>query len=261
MKYLYTILTLVFILGVANAQKIDYKNNVISVDGKEIAKVNKIKNQETMGFANTFEIYSMSGKKLIIAAYASEYDRDHSTNMSFYYRFTFLITDQVGIFSVSKLGGEKSFAKMIAASGVIVNDDLDAAKVKEFIAMQGKDPAITVASDDYVLAKRDRGWPVNLKEDKTIEQTKVTIGSFKDVTGADNYDTYEIILPSGIIAAKFSFTGGNNTQSFDLFTMKDRIRRTVNIQAGKVFLASSEDDRNQVALARIIKWLVANNYL
>jgi hypothetical protein len=263
MKYLYTLLTMVFTIGVVSAQKIDYKNNIISVDGKEIAKVNKIKDHETFGLTSTFELYSMSGKKLVIAAYASEYDRDHSTNMTFYYRFTFLTTNQVGIFSISKLGGEKSFAKLIGAAGVIVNDDLDAAKVKEFIAMKGKDPAITVASDDYVLERRDKAWPVKLKTDKTIEQAQSTIGGFKDVSNpADGYDTYQISLPSGIVAAKLSFTGGNNAQAFDVVTMKDQIRRQVKIPTNeRVMLASADEDRNQIALLRIIKWLVTNNYL
>lgn len=261
MKYLYTFLTTVFALGIASAQKIDFKNEVISVDGKEIAKVNKIKDRENFGFTSTYELYSMSGKKLVIAAYASEYDHDHTTNMSFYYRLTFLTTDQVGIFSLSKLGGEKSFAKLIGASGIIVNDELDAAKVKDFIAMKGKDPSITVRADDYLVASRQRGWPVKLNTDKTIEQDHVQIGSFKDVTGADG-DTYEISLPNGIVAVRLSFTGGNNTQAFDVITMKDRARRTIKIPTrDKVMLSSTDVDRNQIALARIINWLVNNGYL
>jgi len=262
-KYFSILLIAVFAFGLANAQKVNYKNNIINVDGKDIGKVNRIKDAETFGLISTYELFAMGGKKLIIAAYASEYDRDHSTNMTYYYRFTFLTTNQVGIFSLSKLGPEKSFANLVGESGIMVNDELDSAKIKEFIAMKGKDPSITVKNDDYIIARRDKGWPVKLKADKTIEQNSVIIGSFKDVTSPSNsYDTYEINLPSGIIAVKMNFVDGNNTQAFDIVTMKDHDKRTIKIPtSGKVFAASADADRNQIALARIIKWLIANGYL
>src|SRR3954468_5379669 len=87
---------------VSNAQDVDYKKGIITVDGKEYAKVEMKK--ENFGLTKTFDVFSMSGKKLIIAVPATEFQTDKSDNTTLYYRLTFLTADQVGIFKVSALG-------------------------------------------------------------------------------------------------------------------------------------------------------------
>jgi len=79
MKKLVVLLMAVLAIGQASAQKIDYKNNVISVDGKDLAKVNRIK--KNFGLTSNFELYSLSGKKLITAEIATDFvapDNDNS---------------------------------------------------------------------------------------------------------------------------------------------------------------------------------------
>jgi len=257
MKKLAMLFIAVAIVGHAFAQKIDYKNNIINVDGKELARVNKIKTN--FGLTGNFELYSLSGKKLIIAVLATDFVPPNGDNSFFYYRFTFLTANQVAVFPISRLGAEKSFAKLIGAANIIANDDLDAEKVTEFIAYKSMNPPVAA---DYTVESRDRGWPIVLKEDKTIEQGQKLIGRFKDVSTSTDIDSYEFSLPNGLTVVKISFTGGNNAQNFEVYTVKDNQRRVVPIPTkDKVFLASTPEDRNQIALGRILKWMVSKDYL
>ena len=253
---------LLFFLAVINsaaiiAQDVDYKKGVIFVDGKEYAKVEVTK--QNFGLTKNFEVYSMSGKKLLIAAVATEFESDKNDNSYLFYRFTFLTTNQIGIFKIASLGQEKSFAKLIGTSGILVNDIADENKVREFIAMKGASPSIAV---NYTTVARSRVWPVRLQEDKNIEQESKIIGSFKTTGSANEMDHYEFMLPSGVIIAKVSFTGGNNAQNFELFTAKDNLKRVIAIpQKEKILAASAGIDKNQFTLQRIAKWLVDNSYM
>lgn len=244
----------------AFAQKSEYVDGVLSIDGKEVAKITKIKDSENMGLTSTFEVSSMSGEKLIIAAYAGEFEQDPNNNMDHFYRLTFLTANQIGIFSLSKLGTEKSFAKLLGKSMIFTDTGVDEKKVQEFIAKKGKAPKIAM---DYTLVGRNKSWPINLKEDKTIEQESKVIGSFKDISvKSTGNDTYEFKLPSGVTIAKATFTGGNNAQNCEMHTMKDNLKRTVPIASKEtVKFSASAIDRNQLVLERIVKWLVANQYL
>lgn len=259
MKKILSLLVCALIISFAHAQKVDYKNDIISVDGKEIAKVVSIKDKENMGLTSTFEVFSMSGEKVIIATWAGEYEQDPNNNMEQFYRVTFLTTNQGGIFAIGKLGAEKSFAKLIGKSGIFIDDKLDSKMVQEFIAKKGKAPKVAIV---YTLVARDKSWPITLKQDKTIEQVK-TIGSFKDITvKTSGIDTYQFMLPSGVVIATVSFTGGNNAQDCEIHTPKDNLKRIVAIPSkDKVDMLASSIDRNQLVLERITKWLVANQYL
>lgn len=239
------------------AQDVDYKKGMIQVDGKDYAKLEVKK--ENFGLTKNFEVYSLSGEKLIIAVVATEFEQDKSDNSYLFYRLTFLTSGQVGIFKVASLGQEKSFAKLIGGSGILVNDKADEAKVKEFIARKSASPRIAI---DYTQVSRNRSWPISLKADKTIEQDGKIIGSFKPTGTTNGADYYDFLLPSGVTIAKLSFTGGNNAQNFELFTAKDNLKRVVNIpQADKILAADASIDKNQFTLKRIVKWLVDNQYL
>ncbi|MNK55527.1 hypothetical protein D3C87_745400 [compost metagenome] len=260
MKKLILLMLPLFSAAILFAQKSEYVDGILSIDGKEVAKITKIKDSENMGLTSTFEVSSMSGEKLIIAAYAGEFEQDPNNNMDHFYRLTFLTANQIGIFSLSKLGTEKSFAKLLGKSLIFSGEGVDEKKVQEFIAKKGKAPKIAM---DYTLVGRNKSWPINLKEDKNIEQDSKVIGSFRDISiKSTGNDTYEFKIPSGVTIAKATFTGGNNAQNCEMHTMKDNLRRVVPIaSADNVKFSASAIDRNQLVLERIVKWLVANQYL
>jgi len=240
-----------------SAQDVAYKKGLIQVDGKEYAKV-EVKN-ENFGLTKSFEVYTMSGKKIIIAAAATEFEQDKTDNTYLFYRLTFLTSNQVGIFKVSSLGQEKSFAKLIGNSGIIEADSTSDTRVREFIALKSASPRIAV---NYNMVSRNRGWPVKLQQDKNIEQDGKIIGSFKPTGSSNQLDHYEFLLLSGVVMAKLSFAGGNNAQNFELFTAKDNFKRMVPIPTDqKIILADTSKDKNQFTLQRIAKWLVENQYL
>ncbi len=257
MKKIISIALCIFIFGTSKAQDVEYKKGIIKVDGVDYARM-EVKKQN-FGLTKSFEVFSMSDEKIIIAAVATEFEADKSDNTTLYYRVTFLSSDQVGIFKVNALDKEKSFAKLIGNSDILVNGKTDNNKVKEFIARKSASPTIAV---DYTTVSRSRGWPISIKEDKTIEQDSKIIGSFKPTGSKNEIDYYSIALPSGVTIAKLSFTGGNNAQNFELFTAKDNFQRVVPIpQSQKIIAASAGTDKNQFTLKRIVQWLIDNQYL
>lgn len=256
MKYLIAaLIALNSFYGVA--QEVDYKNGVIKVDGVDYAKV-EVKKQN-FGLTKNFEVFNLAGEKIIIAAVATEFEQDKNDNSALFYRLTFLTSNQIGIFKIGALSQEKSFAKLIGKSGILVNDKTDDVKVREFIASQGVTPRVAV---DYTTVKRNKAWPIDLKKGGNVEQDGVIIGNFAYKGEYNKMDNYEFTLPSGVIVAKVSFAGGNNAQNFELFTAKENLKRIVNIpQKENILLADASIDKNQFTLKRIAKWLVENGYL
>ena len=112
-----------------SAQKVEYKKNMISVDGKNVAKVEVQK--ENFGLTKNFNLYSMNGEKLVIAVLSTEYASDPNDNMGMYYRLTFVPTNQVGIFRIPTLGMEKGFANLIGKGQVVEGNSLNADKVAD----------------------------------------------------------------------------------------------------------------------------------
>ncbi len=66
MKKILFAFCMLFVIANVTAQEVEYKKGIISVDGNEYAKVEVKK--ENFGLTKNFEVFSMSGKKLIIAA-------------------------------------------------------------------------------------------------------------------------------------------------------------------------------------------------
>lgn len=257
MKKIIPLLVLIFTVQMVFAQKVTYKKNIISVDGRDIAKVEVQK--ENFGLTKNFNLYAMNGEKLIIAVLSTEYEGDKSDNTTMYYRFTFLPTDQVGIFKLATLSQEKGFAKMIGSSGIIENNTLNTKKVSEFIATKGVNPRTAV---NYTLVQRNRNWPIELKEDKKIMQGGEEIGFFTPGGNQNGQDHYEFFIPSGVLIAKINFTGDNNAQNFELFTPKDNNRRIISIpQKEEVKKSLSSIDPNILTLKRITDWLVEHKHL
>ncbi len=257
MRTLLVGLALLVLSGITVAQDVDYKKGLIQVDGKDYAKMDVKK--QNFGLTKSFEVFSMGGEKIIIAVPATEFEQDKSDNTYLFYRVTFLTANQVGIFKVASLGQEKSFAKLIGTSGILKNDKADEGKVKEFIAAKSASPRVAVS---YTLVSRNRSWPIKLQEDKNIEQESKIIGSFKPAGSLNGADLYDFLLPTGVVVAKISFTGGNNAQNFELFTAKDNLKRVVPIpQKDKILATDGSVDKNLFTLRRITKWLVDNQYL
>jgi hypothetical protein len=73
--------------------KVEYKNNIIAVDGNKIGKVEVQK--QNFGLTKNFNLYSMGGEKLVIAVLSTEFEGDKNDNTTMFYRFTFLPTNQV----------------------------------------------------------------------------------------------------------------------------------------------------------------------
>lgn len=255
-----TVLNFLFIVGinvVLYAQKVEYKNNIIAVDGNKIGKVEVQK--QNFGLTKNFNLYSMGGEKLVIAVLSTEFEGDKNDNTTMFYRFTFLPTNQVGIFKLSTLGMEKGFVNLIGKGGIVDGNTLNEGKVTELIASKGVSPRTAV---NYTLVSRNKSWPIELKQDKSIEQGVEKIGFFTSTGNVGGQDSYEFFIPNGVLIAKVSFAGGNNAQNFELFSAKDNVRRVVAIpQKDNVKFSSSVVDPNSLTLKRITAWLVQNGYL
>jgi hypothetical protein len=248
-----------FICSAGFAQKVEYKSGKLSKDGTQIASVNKVKDGSIFNLTSSYELYNMAGEKQIIATVATEFVPQANDNTVFYYRFTFLPLNQVGIFSLSKLGAEKSFAKLIGESGILVNDKLDAGKVQELMAYKSKNPRV---STQYHLVQRNRMMNLFFKDDHTIHQGLVVIGTFRDITPNKQADEYEFALPEGLVVAKVVFTGGNNARNCILTTMKDNRVQSLSVSDDKNYkLYLSSIDRNAEALTRIVRKLMDMDYL
>lgn len=132
--------------------------------------------------------------------------------------------------------------------------------MKEFIARKSSNP---VSSGEYELVSRNRMMPVMVR-DGQVYQGNVLIGNFKNASSS-NADTYEFSLPTGLIVARVTFTGGNNAQNASVVLTKDKLSRTASIPSqgtyGKTILKSKGVDRNYIVLKRIADWLVTNKYL
>lgn len=257
MRKIFSTLLSVFILNLSFSQDIEYKNGLLKVDGVDIAKI-EVKKQN-FGLTKSFEVFNMAGEKIIIAVIATEFEQDKTDNSSLFYRLTFLTSNQIGIFKLGALSQEKSFAKLIGKSGILINDKTDDTKVREFIAREGVTPRIAV---DYTVVNRNKAWPVEVKKGNNIEQDGKIIGNFVYKGEYNKMDNYEFTLPNGVIIARVSFTGGNNAQNFELFSAKDNLKRIVNIpQKENIIIADASIDKNQFTIKRIAKWLVENGYL
>ncbi|MES2429676.1 MAG: hypothetical protein V4556_01990 [Bacteroidota bacterium] len=140
MKKILSLVLLLATFSAINAQEVDYKKGLIKVDGADYAKMEVKK--ENFGLTKNFQVFSLTGEKIMIGAVATEFDKDYNDNTFLYYRVTFLTVAQEGIFKIPSLDKEKAFAKLIGQSGILVNGAVDEKKVLEFIALRGSTPRI-----------------------------------------------------------------------------------------------------------------------
>lgn len=244
-----------------SAQKVDYKSGIISVDGKDIAKVVKIKDKESFGLTSTFELQSLTGDKLVIAVVATDFMPDDNNTGDMYYQFTFLTTGQTGIFSLGKLSAEKNFVKLVGEGGIVVDGKLDMARVNELLAKKGKNPKVAIV---YDLVQRSRMTIVLIKDQtKEIEQGNKIIGTFEHESSIAGTDTYRFKLPTGLVVATAKFTGGNSATNFVVSTNRDAQTQRIPMRTGygKMDAMSEGVEPNRFALEFIARWLASNNYL
>jgi len=243
----------------AQKVKVDYKDGIINVDGKDIAKV--IKTKENFGLTSSFELFSLSGEKLMIAVVATDFAPEDGNNADFYYRFSFLPTLQTGIFSLGKLSAEKNFVKLIGESGIVVDNTLDENKINEFLAKKGKNPKIVISYD--LVQRSHMGKALIRDQTKEIDQGNVIIGTFENIGHTAVSDSYRFKLPSGLIVATARFSGGNEAKNFTISTNKDAFTQIVAMKTGygKILAMSEGMDPNRYALEFIAYWLIKNNYL
>lgn len=260
MKKYFAFVILFTIVTSIQAQKSTYKDKTILIDEKPVATIKSMDSKETLGMINDFEIYNMQNELLIVAAYASEYPESKDDNMSYHYKLSFVGLDKEGFFKLSKLGTEKSLAKLIGNGGIIKDDKLDKDALFTFIAKNGKTPPAPRV--EYVLVQRDISWPLEFREPGNIEQQSKLIGNYRDVTPkGSNVDYYEFSLPSGLTVAKVNFAEGNDSQVCEVTTMKDNLKRAVPTPSQERNVKVLMGDRNLEVVKRITKWLVANKYL
>lgn len=257
MIYKVVIIKLFFLYSILNAQSFEYKNNILKIDGKEVAKIVTTKNY--MGFANDFEVFDMNDTKIIQASYAADYEEDPYNNMDFYYTINFITTSQTGIFYLSKLSTEKSLANLLGKNKIFVDGEVNATNITSLIDKKGLNPKKII---DYSVVNRNTSWPIEIKSGGTVEQDGKTIGSFKDVSIDKSTDIYEFYLPKNILVAKIWFTNGNNSQECDLHTSKDNLKRKIATATNdKTEIYITSGDRNELMIKRVLKWLIANGYM
>ncbi len=243
-----------------HAQKTTYKNNQILIDDQPVATIKSLESKGSLGMVHDFEVYNMANELLIVAAYASDLPENPNDNMSYYYKLTFVGLDKDGIFSLSKLGAEKSLAKLVGNGGIIKDGKLDQDALFKFIARNGKTPP--AARVEYMLVERDRSWPLEFREPGNIEQQGKLIANYRDVTPkGSNVDYYEFSLPGGLKVARVNFKDGNDAQVCEVTTMKDNMTRAVPTPSQDRNVKVLMGDRNLEVIKRITKWLVDNRYL
>ena len=72
MKRIMLLTLLVVLFAGTYAQDVDYKKGMIKVDGEDYLRLEVKK--ENFGLTKSFEVYSLSDKKIIIAAVATEFE-------------------------------------------------------------------------------------------------------------------------------------------------------------------------------------------
>lgn len=257
MKTIFSSLLLLSLSIQLLAQKVDVKDDKLTIDGTPVAQFKAEKGN--FGLTKNFEISSLAGKKLIIAVPATEFEQDQNDNSYLYYRLTFLTSNQVGIFNVSALGQQKNFIKLIGTSGIFEGDSTSDSKVMEFIAKKSSSPKAAV---DYTQVPRNRIYPVQTTEDKTFTQKDKVIGRWESKGEVNGVSYYDIYLPSGVLIAKVSFTGGNDAQNVDVYTAKDNYKRIVPFpKEGKTIAASASVEKYWMTMRRIGRWLAEKNYM
>jgi hypothetical protein len=239
-----------------HAQKVEYKEGLVSVDKQPVARISGVKNQEMMGLVKDYTALSMEGDTLFTAVYSDRIPESPDDNTVYYFEFRFRGLETPAYLPVSKLGGDKTIANHIGNFGLVKAQALDLNAVRALIQKKGKTPPYRL---NYTMVSRNRQFPVEIREAGKISQASVQIGAFKDQGTQSGMDTYAFLLPDGTLIATASFTGGNKAASIQVTTLRDKVMHT--IAGGEPVTQLAAVDRNYFTVKRIAQWLVEQNYL
>jgi hypothetical protein len=239
-------------------QKVSVKNGELSIDNKVVALIQAEKNKEMMGLVKDFTVTNPAGELLFIAEYSSEIPEDPNDNLYYYFKFTFPALEEVAWLPVNKMGAEKSVGNLVGKNGLIRDGAIDADALGKLVAKKGKVPEV---KEDYTMATRNRAFPVEIREVGKIQQAGELISNYTDKGTIGGSDVYDFYLPSGVLAARVSFSGGNNAPTAVFETMKDKQKRSVNLNVQEKASFVAAIDRNYLTIKRIANWLVENKYI
>ncbi|MDX1906974.1 MAG: hypothetical protein SF053_08045 [Bacteroidia bacterium] len=257
MKSLITLAVLLAACTSLLAQKVEYRDGLVSVDKQPVAKIVSTKNPDMMGLVKNFAATNLAGDTLFTAVYSSLIPEDPDDNTVYYFEFRFRGYDTPGFLPVSKLGGEKTLANHIGNFGLVKDQQLDLNAVRALIQKKGKTPPYRL---NYTMVTRNRQFPVEIREPGKISQAGTLIGLFADLGTQSGVDTYNFQIPAGTLIATATFSGGNQARVVTVKTYRDNITHTVAASGESVTLIAGVD-RNVLILKQIAQWLVTQNYL
>ncbi|TAE46930.1 MAG: hypothetical protein EAZ89_19065 [Bacteroidetes bacterium] len=237
------------------AQKVEYKDGLVTVDKLPVAKISSEKS--ALPLVRDYKATNMAGKLLFTAVYSDRIPEDPNNNTVFYYEFRFEGRTAPAYLPVSKLGAEKSIANLIGNFGLVVKDSLSLKAVQALVDKKGKTP---VYRADYTQAARNRQFPIELKEAGKLTQAGVLISTFTDLGNQGGLDVYNFFLPNGTLAATVRFSGGNAATSMEVKNYATGATLTAPL-AGEKTTQIAATDRNYFTIKRVAAWLVANNLL
>lgn len=258
MKKITILFALVFFSLSVFAQKVKLKKEILSIDGVEVAKIKGEKNKEYMGLVKDFTVSNMDGDELLTAVYSEIFPADPNDNTKMVYEFNFIALNKTAYFNVSTLGSAKSIGNLIGKNGLLKDGQLDESAVNSLIDKKGKTPPVVVT---YEMADRPRNFPVELREAGELSQASTVFCTFKDMGTVKGMDVYDFFAPDGTHALRVSFADGNNASRYVVETFKDDKTHRVGIPVKEKVKFIAAIDRNYIAIKRIGKWLVENDYL
>lgn len=238
------------------AQKVEYKEGLVSVDKQPVARISGVKNQAMMGLVKDYTATSLDGDTLFTAVYSDRIPESPDDNTIYYFEFRFRGLETPAYLPVSKLGGDKTIANHIGNFGLVKEQALDLNAVRALIQKKGKTPPYRL---NYTMVARNRQFPVEIREAGKLSQASVQIGAFKDQGTQSGMDVYAFLLPDGTLIATASFAGGNRAASIRVQTLRDNLIH--DISGGEPVTQVAAIDRNYFTVKRIAQWLVERNYL
>lgn len=258
MKRITLLFVFTFISLSVFAQKVKVKNDVLTVDGVEVAKIKGEKNKAALGLVKDYTVSNMKDEVLFTAVYSDLIPENPNDNTKYYFEFNFVSPETTAYLPISKLGVLKSLGNLIGKNGLIKKGAIDEKALNALIKKKGKTPPVVVT---YEMADRPRNFPVELREAGELSQASTVFCTFKDRGTVKGMDVYDFYAPDGTLALRVSFADGNNASRYVVETFRDDKDHRVSIAVTEKVKFIAAIDRNYIAIKRIGKWLVDNNYL
>lgn len=271
-KIFCTLMMCVFAANTLLAQKVEYEDNTILVDGKPYAMMKK---KNVGPLRNDFIVSSLSGTELI---YFKSLIRDwtgsgfkYGAYQELYYEANFTAS---GSQATLKHYGAKGFANLVVENNLVNGDVIDFEAERRFIQLNNgwmpsmapapteKTPAVVVNINNNTGGSGDNTAPAaapaapKSKSPVTIDGNQIirdgaVIGKFKQDATSSTYSQKMIIVvvySEGGEKVAEAFAPATNPQEWNIKTMNDN--KTFNI----LYDAPNEKEK-------LFKWLADKNYL